>query len=123
MVARRGRWWGGSPPQPRVRDQSCLRACVGGLSGREAITKVMSLVFSAVGRSCHHLAPIDTRILRAGFAQSSAHSRAIQVASGFSRILPSVVAAAHIGFASVCVQGLPDIILSVMKLASGEPIA
>ena len=68
------------------------------------------------------MAPIATRMLRAGFAQSSAHSRAIPVASGFSSILPSVVAAVHVGFTSVCVQGLPVIILSMMKLASGEPI-
>ena len=91
------------------------------MGGRRYPT-VISLFFSAVGRSCHHLALIDTRMLRAGFAQSSAYSRTILVTSGFSSILPSAVDAVHVGFASICFQGLPVIILSVMKLASGEAI-
>ena len=121
-AARRNRWWGGRRPSHVLETSLAYAPVSAGLMGGRRYPTVISLVFSAVGRSCHHLAPIDTRMLRAGCAQSSAHSCAIPVATGFSSILPSVVAAAHIGFASVCVQGLP-VILSVMKLTLGEPIA
>ena len=104
---------GGRRPSHVLETSLAYTPVSAGLMGRRRYPTVICLVFSAVGRSCHHVAPIDTRMLRAGFAQSSAHSRAIPVASGFSSVLPSVVAADHVGFASVYVQGLPVIILSV----------
>ena len=82
----------------------------------------LSRAVSACGSSFHHFAQTVTRMLRAGCAHSSAQSRAYPVSSGFSSILPSVDATLHVGLASACLQGLPVIIRSIIKLASGAPI-